>query len=282
MNRNEFLNLILLNIARKEHYADWNWRGVNSPFARIYMVESGSAKIQMPDGTFTIEPGHLYLVPPYVTHGYQNDTMFVLYYIHIYIEQYTLDLLKLPFEVSAKEIDFLLIKRLLEINQDKELVSSDPKTYDNFSSLMRNIAKHAQTPNHLILETKSILMQLFSRFLEKTSPREITDERLFGVLHYIQVNIKKPMKIEDLASMCHLTKDHFIRLFKTEIHSTPLQYINQKKIEQAQLMMIVGKQSIKDIAFELSFCDVSYFHRLFKKITGFSPYVYRSVYITQN
>lgn len=281
MNRKDFLNLILLNIARKEHNADWNWKGVNSPFARIYMVENGSAKIQMPNGTFIIEPGHIYLVPPFVTHGYENDTMFVLYYIHIYVEQHIFDLLKFPFEVSAKEIDFLLIKRLLEINQGKELVSSDPKMYDNFSSLMWNIAKHEQSPDHLILETKGILMQLFSRFLEKASSiREVTDERLFGILHYIQMNIKKSIKIEDLASMCHLTKDHFIRLFKKEMHSTPLQYINQKKIEQAQLMMVVGKKSIKDIAFELSFSDVPYFYRLFKKITGFSPHVYKSNIVT--
>ena len=76
--------------------------------------------------------------------------------------------------------------------------------------------------------------------------------------------------------MCYLTKDHFIRLFKKEMNCTPLQYINQKKIEKAQLMMVIGKKPVKDIAFNLSFNELSYFYRLFKKITGKSPQVYKA------
>ena len=41
MTKNENLHLVLLNVACKSHDADWNWRGVSSPFARMYMVESG-------------------------------------------------------------------------------------------------------------------------------------------------------------------------------------------------------------------------------------------------
>lgn len=61
---NTDINLILLNIARKVHNADWNWKDVNSPFARLYFVESGYAKILMPEGEFTIKPGYLYFIPP--------------------------------------------------------------------------------------------------------------------------------------------------------------------------------------------------------------------------
>lgn len=277
MNWKESLNLILLNIARKVHYADWNWKGVNSPFARLYMVESGSAKILMPDGTFTIEPGHLYLVPSFVTHGYENNSTFVLYYMHIYDEQNIFDRLKFPFDVPAKEIDVLLMKRLLEINPDRELKRSDPDTYDNFPTLMQSIAKNDQYPYYSVVETSGILIQLFSRFLEKSSSKQtITDERIVNILRYIRENINQNIKIEDLSSMCYLTKDHFIRLFKKEMDCTPLQYINQKKIEKAQLMMVIGKKPVKDIAFSLSFNELSYFYRLFKKITGKSPQAYKA------
>jgi mannose-6-phosphate isomerase-like protein (cupin superfamily) len=84
MRKKEVLNLILLNVARKEHNADWNWKGVNSPFARLYMVESGSANVVMPDGVHTIQPGHLYMIPSFVPHSYENIGSFTLYYIHIY------------------------------------------------------------------------------------------------------------------------------------------------------------------------------------------------------
>jgi AraC-like DNA-binding protein len=38
---------------------------------------------------------------------------------------------------------------------------------------------------------------------------------------------------------------------------TPLQYINRKKIERAQLQMMMGNGSVKDIAIGLSFTDIS-------------------------
>lgn len=142
---------------------------------------------------------------------------------------------------------------------------------------MQSIAKNDQYPYYSVVETSGILIQLFSRFLEKSSSKQtITDERIVNILRYIRENINQNIKIEDLSSMCYLTKDHFIRLFKKEMNCTPLQYINQKKIEKAQLMMVIGKKPVKDIAFNLSFNELSYFYRLFKKITGKSPQAYKA------
>ncbi|HBT85173.1 MAG TPA: AraC family transcriptional regulator, partial [Porphyromonadaceae bacterium] len=76
--------------------------------------------------------------------------------------------------------------------------------------------------------------------------------------------------------ICCLSKDHFIRIFKNDMQTTPIKYINQKKIERAQLLLITGDKSIKDIAYDLSFENVYYFNRLFKKIIGMTPSEYRS------
>ena len=276
MDKKENINLILLNIARKVHDADWNWKNVTSPFARIYMVESGSAKVIMPDGVHTIKPGFLYLIPAFVTHSYENDSIFTLYYIHIYDEQNLFDRLSFPFEVEANESDGILIQRLLAINPGRELKRSDPDTYDNFPTLMQNIARNDQFPFYTVIETKGILLQLFSRFLEKACfKQEIADKRIVKVVRYIRENIDRNIGIDELASICYLTNDHFIRLFKKEMQCTPLQYINRKKIEKAQLMLIIGDKSIKNIAYDLSFDNISYFYRLFGKLTGISPNRYK-------
>ncbi|MDR0794637.1 MAG: helix-turn-helix domain-containing protein [Tannerella sp.] len=276
MSKKENLNLILLNVARKEHDADWNWRGVNSPFARIYMVEGGLAKVIMPDGTHTIEPGFLYLIPAFVTHGYENDSLFTLYYIHVYDEQNIFDRLSFPFKVTANETDAMLIRRLLTINPGRELKRSDPDTYDNHPTLMRNIAQNEQFPFYTVVETKGILLQLFSRFLEKASfKQELVDKRIIKVVRYIREKINRNIGIDELAAICYLTNDHFIRLFKREMQYTPIQYINQKKIEKAQLMLIIGEKSIKEISYDLSFENISYFYRLFRKITGMPPNKYK-------
>ena len=95
-------------------------------------------------------------------------------------------------------------------------------------------------------------------------------------LKYIQSNIGKEIKIEDLASVMCVTESHFIRLFSNSIGVSPLKYINKKKIERAQLMLITEDLSVKEIAYRLGFGDHSYFIRLFKKMTHVTPLKYRS------
>jgi len=55
------------------------------------------------------------------------------------------------------------------------------------------------------------------------------------------------------------------------MHCTPRKYINRKKIEAAQLKLLIEDTSIKEIAFGLGFDNVSYFNRLFNKLTGRKP-----------
>ena len=271
----EAIDLVLLNAARKEHNADWNWKNVNSPFYRMYMVESGSARIILPDGIQTICPGYLYIVPPFITHSYENHDFFVLYYIHIYDKSNLLDLLDYPIEVKASDFDYTLIERLLLINPGRELLTSNPLRYDNSQYLIKGISNSNRLQIQDVMETKGILMQLFSRFMTKAFKKQIiVDDRIEKAVYYIRTHIDSNINIKELANHCAITSSHFIRRFKQELQCTPLQYINQKKIEKAELLLVEGKNSIKEIALSLSFSDISYFCKLFKKKTGFSPNQY--------
>lgn len=277
MNKKDEVNLILLNTGRAEHYADWNWKGVNSPFARLYLVESGSASVILPDGKFVLKPGHLYLIPSFTLHGYECDGHFTLYYTHVYDEQGVIfEQMTFPFEVEALPIDHMLVGRLQEINPGRELKRYDPGSYDNPPTLIQSVAQNTLQPFHSVMETKGILQQLFSRFLSKaTYKKGNADQRIVKALRHIRQNINQPIHISELSGLCCLTDDHFIRLFRKEMNCTPIQYINQKKIEKAQLMLIIDERPIKDIAYHLSFDNISYFNRLFKKNTGMTPGQYK-------
>ena len=269
------IDLLLLNVARKVHDADWNWQNVNSPFCRIFMVESGSARIIMPDGIRTIRPGYLYMVPSFMTHSYENTDLFVLYYLHVYDRSNTLDLMDYPFEVDACDFDRELIARVLSINPGRELPTSNPRRYDNQEYLINTISTTNKLRIQNAMETRGILLQLFSRFMDKASKKQmISDSRIEKAVKYIRAHIDSAICIKELADHCGITIEHFIRLFKKEMHCTPLQYINRKKIEKAQLQMMMGNGSVKDIAVGLSFTDISYFIKIFKRVTGFSPSKY--------
>lgn len=271
MEKSEF-DLLLLNAARVVHKADWNWKNVNSPFARIYMVESGEAKIELPDGIYSITPGYLYLVPSFVTHSYENHGTFVLYYFHVYNEYDIFNRFNFPFEIEIRELEILLVRRLLEINPGRSLKYSNPQIYDNFPTLLDNLSENSKNALNQELETSAILKLLLLKFLSKASSKQnINDSRISKVLHYIRKNIEKDIYVDELAHICCLNKDYFTRLFKKEMHCTPMQYLMQKKIEKAQISLLTGEKSIKDIAYDLSFNSVSHFCSSFRQVSGVSP-----------
>ena len=279
----EQMHPLVLNVGLAVHNADWNWKNVNSPFTRLYYVTEGSAQIELPDGIYTLSPKHMYFIPAFTIHTNICKSNFVHYYLHIYEDHYSdndwLDHWKFPVEIEATDLDLALFKRLCEINPHMTLQKSDPTTYDNNPTLMQNLIKNSQRAFCDKVESRGIVFQLLSRFFKQGQSKiEMEDNRIAKTVLYIRKHLNEAIELEKLAEISCLSKDHFIRLFKKELGTTPLQYINQKKIEKAQLLLITEELAVKEIAFQLAFDDYSYFNRLFKKTTGVTPQEYRRLY----
>jgi AraC-like DNA-binding protein len=169
-----------------------------------------------------------------------------------------------------------VIQHLYASNPGRELKIYDPKGYDNSSELMKNMALQTASPFARASENQAIIHLLMSRFLaEATNKIPQVEKRLLRVLDYIDENINHTISIEQLANLIFISKDHLIRLFKKHMNATPVHYINQKKIEKAQLMMLIDEDNIQQLCFKLGFENISYFNRLFKKITGETPTIYK-------
>lgn len=279
----EQIHPLVLNVGLAVHNADWNWKNVNSPFTRLYYVTEGSAQIELPDGTYTLSPKHMYFIPAFTVHTNICKSNFVHYYLHIYEDYYSdndwLDHWKFPIEIEATDLDLSLFRRLCEINPHMTLLKSDPTTYDNNPTLMQNLIKNRQRAFCDKIESRGIVFQLLSRFFKQGQSKiEMEDNRIAKTVLYIRKHLNEAIELEKLAEISCLSKDHFIRLFKKELGTTPLQYINQKKIEKAQLLLITEDLAVKEIAFQLAFEDYSYFNHLFKKITSVTPQEYRRLY----
>lgn len=272
----EQMHPLVLNVGLAVHNADWNWKNVNSPFTRLYYVTEGSAQIELPDGIYTLSPKHMYFIPAFTIHTNICKSNFVHYYLHIYEVHYSdndwLDHWKFPVEIEATDLDLALFKRLCEINPHMTLQKSDPTTYDNNPTLMQNLIKNRQRAFCDKVESRGIVFQLLSRFFKQGQSKiEMEDNRIAKTVLYIRKHLNEAIELEKLAEISCLSKDHFIRLFKKELGTTPLQYINQKKIEKAQLLLITEELAVKEIAFQLAFDDYSYFNRLFKKQPALLP-----------
>ena len=70
-----------------------------------------------------------------------------------------------------------------------------------------------------------------------------------------------------------MTRKIFSYKFKRQLGTSPRNFINQQKIEQAKILLL-EKMSITDVAMYLGFTSSSYFSTVFKKFTLYTPSEY--------
>lgn len=276
----ESLNLLMLNVGLARHNADWNWKMVSSPFTRIFYVTEGSARIHLSSGTISLRPGYLYLIPAYTVHSYECDHLFTLYYLHVYegFKQETdiFDIYDFNLEVKADENVESLFRQMCKQHPNARLPESNPVSYDNRTMFTDYVTRYNEMPLHEKMRIRGAILMLISQFLQYAQPRHWTqDPRLSRAQRFILDNIYCDIDVEELASVACMSKQHLIKLFSRNFGISPLQYINQKKIERAQLFLATSDEPIKQIAYNLGFNDYSYFIRLFRMKTGTTPLKYR-------
>lgn len=255
---------------------NWNFGPICSSFSRLYLVKEGRAKVTMGGKSYSLTPGHLYLIPTLMTHYDHCNTIFGHYYLHFidrskqlinYYHQY-----ELPFQLDVTNEDHMILKRLSVLCPDMVLRNPMPETYDTPIGLVNSAQRFQTLPLGLRMEVNALIMLLLSKFFQKAKPQlKAKDIRIQHTLYTIEKNLSRNFTIEDLANDVSLGKFRFIRLFKEQMGSTPTDYIIRQKIQQAQMLFIDGNQSVKDVAISLGYDNISYFTRIFKKITELTP-----------
>ena len=81
--------------------------------------------------------------------------------------------------------------------------------------------------------------------------------------------------VKDFIKKLGISETHFRRIFKTSYNMSPNQYLIFLRINRAKELLETGDQSIEEISELSGFASSSYFSRLFKERTGFSPYEFR-------
>ncbi|MDO6966504.1 helix-turn-helix domain-containing protein [Rhizobium alvei] len=96
------------------------------------------------------------------------------------------------------------------------------------------------------------------------------------LLHdYIDQNLAQDIGLDELASLCGLTRFHFARAFKASFGEPPYQYLMRKRIELARQLLLTTKHPVAEIAAATGFNGASQFGRAFRDLVGQSPLAFR-------
>lgn len=92
----------------------------------------------------------------------------------------------------------------------------------------------------------------------------------------IKNHLYEKQTVSDIAIELNMDLSYLCRHFKQETDKTISAHIHAIKIEESKRLMESANLSLSQIAAQLGYSSQSYFHRVFKKITGMSPKSYLS------
>jgi AraC family transcriptional regulator len=95
------------------------------------------------------------------------------------------------------------------------------------------------------------------------------------VAAYVREHIGTSLRVSDLASLVQLSNSHFNRAFKVSFKETPAVYIVRQRMRLAQDMMLTTRHPLSQVALECGLCDQAHFSRMFRRIVGQSPRLWR-------
>ncbi|MBE6589839.1 MAG: AraC family transcriptional regulator [Ruminococcaceae bacterium] len=119
-----------------------------------------------------------------------------------------------------------------------------------------------------------LLAHLFARMRYEATLS--INERILRAVRYIESRYDEPLRVSDLAALCHLSTSYFYECFKREMGVSPVEYKNRIMIRHAERSLIDSPDvSIEVLSEKLGFESSIYFRRLFKAKTGMTPREYR-------
>lgn len=276
------LHLRLINAEKCRVTDNWNYPNVISPFYRIYFVLNGEASVFNNKSWHLLKQGYMYLIPAFTRNSYLCKSSFEHIYIHITIEpENELHLFSDSDQIRKVKFpksDGLLAERVLELNANKALLNYEPRTYNNYYDEEKVVRQFKNRKAEL--ETQGILLQILSRFVSSDyfKPTEAVPMNVKLILRHIDQNLDKKITVAGLAKKICLSTDYFSKMFVKYVNRSPIEYINKKRIEKSQLLLITTLHSIKQIGYECGYENMAYFYRQFKKECHCTPQAFRKLH----
>lgn len=95
------------------------------------------------------------------------------------------------------------------------------------------------------------------------------------LLQWIEKNLSEKITLSDMAAAINVNQQYLCKIFKEYTGSTPVDYLNELRIDRACFEISVNRKNATEAAYATGFNDQSYFSKVFRKYRGISPTEYK-------
>ncbi len=103
----------------------------------------------------------------------------------------------------------------------------------------------------------------------------IQDFRIRKAIELMTSQVGVPRDMEEIASLCALSRAHFFELFKTNVGITPLMFSHALRMEAAYEALVDVQANLTQIGANLGFSTPAHFTRFFRDHLGATPSEFR-------
>ncbi len=204
-------------------------------------------------GEFVSLPRSLTLLSPGTTHDYGTNSRWELLWVHFHPPADWIDLLHWP--------------------RDSDGIGHlEPSEFQPIETAFREVVR-ASSRRRIAMNALERLLLLVDE--SRPTGEILLDERVRTVIAYVQEHLDRPLTVERLGHLVHLSPSRFAHLFRAEAGLPPMEYVIQRRVERARLLLARTNLSVAEVAEEVGM-DPFQFSARFKAQTGVSPRGYRS------
>lgn len=113
------------------------------------------------------------------------------------------------------------------------------------------------------------LLALLAEHSAKGTGEEL--DMVTRVRGYVRANLAGRITLDDLAGTAGLSRFHFARAFRRATGRTPMQFVQQMRLDAAHGMLMTGTAPLRQIARATGFSDEFHLSKTFRRRLGRSP-----------
>lgn len=242
----------------------------------LFLLKEGKAHISSAVGEFDLLPGEGFFANSEVLHGVSCPSGNVCHYHSMVFHPEILS------GSSGSAYDILYLRPFMEQGSPIRIFRPrDHRKGQVIASLFASAFQAcSQAENGYEFVVRNLLSEIFlilREFSEKDLARKSNQQelRIKQMLSWLDEHYMENITISQLAGAVGICVRECQRTFANVLHTTPIQYLNRRRITIAAEFLVSTDMPISEIGLCCGFDNPSYFAKQFKKITGMTPKVYR-------
>lgn len=221
---------------------------------QVFLISSGSARFISNHKQYQVHTGDVLFCLPETCYSLFPDSSGLCY---------TSLLFELPEYLRMSELQ----------TEDVIRCGDNLKSFLSLTQMLLSGDTLPSVRSHLL---SALLLQIRTSPFLPCAQQIPEDSAAYAMARFIDAHYTEDIFLSDIAESVHLTSSHAIHVFKPVFGISPMQFLSNRRIGQAQHLLLTTELSASRIASEVGISNVNYFYTVFKKLVGLSPVSYRT------